>query len=79
MKTCCSRSTLTARSAWPSGTVTATPLPRASGRVWVEDQQIAFHFSDWTGAPLWDTETVLGEPFVLPFRMRTSYTLQGSS
>lgn len=48
------------------------------GSLWVSGYAIVFHFDDWSGQALWPTESTLGYELNPPFRMSSSFTLQGS-
>lgn len=69
----------------PTGTFRLTEYDTAcevaalgQGSLWVTGITLMFHFDEWSGQPLWDTETNLGYSLNPPFRMQSSFTLQGS-
>lgn len=50
----------------------------ASGVLWVEGTQVVMHVDAWDGPLPWPTMDALERSFHPPFRMRLSFTLQGS-
>lgn len=48
------------------------------GVLWVEGSQIVFHVEHWEGPLPWDTLAQTGQEFDPPFRLRLSFSMQGS-
>jgi hypothetical protein len=63
---------------WTETSADCTSSTLASGFLWVEGSQVVMHVEVWERPLPWDTEPVLGETFDPPFRLRMSFSLQGS-
>ncbi|MBC8072602.1 MAG: hypothetical protein IAG13_30045 [Deltaproteobacteria bacterium] len=63
---------------WTETSADCSTSTVASGVLWVEGSQVVMHVELWDRQLPWDTEAVLGESFEPPFRVRMSYSLQGS-
>lgn len=63
---------------WTETSADCSESTVASGLLWVEGSQVVMHVELWDRQLPWDTEAVLGESFEPPFRLRLSYSLQGS-
>lgn len=63
---------------WTESSADCSAQTVASGYLWVSGSQVVMHVETWDRPLPWDTEPVLGETFAPPFRMRMSFSLQGS-
>jgi hypothetical protein len=63
---------------WTESSADCSTETVASGFLWVEGIQIVMHVELWDRQLPWDTEPVTGETYPPPFRLRTSFSLQGS-
>lgn len=63
---------------WNETSLDCSDTSLASGFLWVEGSQVVMHVETWDRPLPWDTEPVVGETFDPPFRMRMSFSLQGS-
>jgi hypothetical protein len=63
---------------WTESSADCSAQTVASGYLWVSGSQVVMHVETWDRPLPWDTEPVLGETFAPPFRLRMSFSLQGS-
>jgi len=63
---------------WTESSADCSAQTVASGFLWVSGSQVVMHVETWDRPLPWDTEPVLGETFAPPFRLRMSFSLQGS-
>ncbi|HWB81979.1 MAG TPA: hypothetical protein VG755_43755 [Nannocystaceae bacterium] len=63
---------------WTESSADCSTETVASGFLWVEGIQIVMHVELWDRQLPWDTEPVTGETYPPPFRLRSSFSLQGS-
>lgn len=63
---------------WTESSADCSQSTVAAGYLWVEGSQVVMHVEQWDRQLPWDTEPVLGESFPPPFRLRMSFSLQGT-
>jgi hypothetical protein len=63
---------------WTENTADCSAETVSTGFLWVEGAQIVMHVETWERQMPWDTEAAIGESYDVPFRLRLSFSLQGS-
>ncbi|HET6584368.1 MAG TPA: hypothetical protein VFG69_12990 [Nannocystaceae bacterium] len=63
---------------WTESSADCSTSTVASGFLWVEGVQVVMHVEEWERPLPWDTEPAVGQTFPPPFRLRMSFSLQGS-
>jgi hypothetical protein len=63
---------------WTESSADCSSETLASGFLWVEGIQVVMHVETWERQLPWDTLAVTGETYPAPFRLRMSFSLQGS-
>jgi hypothetical protein len=64
---------------WIEWSAACDELTYAGGSLWVEGTQIVMHVDAWERPLPWATESVTGQSFPPPFRLRMGYTVLGDS
>jgi hypothetical protein len=61
---------------WTESSADCQTRKQATGFLWVEGTQVLMQVETWEWALPWDTQTIAGETFAAPFRLRMGFTIQ---